>query len=94
MPVFIDFLTNMGFTDVRRVPSGDTVELFVAETLKPALKKLKSRNIRFQRVEHSTTSHAVVHDFYAIEKKRTIGRVTLTSYSTHSIIKLTNLETN
>jgi hypothetical protein len=91
MSVFVDFLTALGFTEVRRLPAGDSVELFVAETLKAARKKLKSRNIRFQLVDSSTTSRAVVHDFYAIEQKRTVGRVTLTSYPTHSIIKLTDL---
>jgi hypothetical protein len=91
MNPFVNFLTELGFTDVRQTRS-DGVELFVAETLKAAKKNLRSKSIKFQLVDKHTTANATVHDYYAIQDRRTIGRVSLTSYTTHSIINLKNLE--
>lgn len=91
MNPFVEFLTALGFTDVRQTRTTG-VELFVAETLKAARRKLRSKNIQFKLVESHTTPSSVVQDFYAIENRRTIGRVSLTSYATHSIITLTDLE--
>lgn len=90
MNPFVNFLTDLGFTDVRQ-NRVDGVELFVAETLKAARRCLRSHSIQFKLVESKTTPNSVVQDFYAIENRRTIGRVSLTSYATHSTITLTDL---
>lgn len=91
MNLFVNFLLDLGFTDVRQTRT-DGVELFVAETMKAAKKKLRSKTIKFQLVDKHTTANSTVHDYYAIKDRRTIGRVSLTSYTTHSIINLKNLE--
>jgi len=90
MNAFVKFLTDLGFTEVKRVRS-DAVELFVAETMKVARKKLKARNIRFASITKHSTAHADVQEFFAVENRRVLGRVIITSYSTHSIISLINV---
>ncbi len=91
MSAFVQFLEAMGFNDVRPLKA-DGVELFVRDALKAARKKLRARNIQFKLVSEHTTNNSTVTEYCAIENRIVLGNVHMTSYSTHSIIKLTNIE--
>jgi hypothetical protein len=91
MNEFVRFLETLGFSDVRPLKS-DGVELFVRDALKSARKKMRARNIQFRIVSQHTTNNSTITEYCAIEKRKVLGNVHMTSYSTHSIIKLTSIE--
>lgn len=87
---FVEFLEALGFTDPRQTSRKDVVELVVGDSMKAALKKLRSGKFRLLPVDSTTTSVSAVQEFLAAQDRQAVGRVRVESFRTHSIIQLTN----
>jgi hypothetical protein len=86
------FLEALGFTEPRQTSRRDVIELVVHDALKPARKALRSGIVRFLSIGQATTTKSTVQEFYAIQDRKTVGRLRLESFNTHSVIHLTDLQ--
>ena len=86
------FLKALGFTEPRQTGRRDVIELVVHDALKPARKALRRGVVRFLSIGQTSTVKSTVHEFYAIQGRKTVGRLRLESFTTHSVIHLTDLQ--
>src|SRR6185503_14962530 len=90
MNTVLAFFEALGFDQPRQTQRRDIIEIVVTETMKPALKKLRSGRVKMLALDKATTSNSVVHEFLAAQDRQTVGRVRVESFRTHSVIQLTN----